>query len=216
VDENDVDLGAPGTAMEFDEDDPIRYDHWIEDALRGVIRQALAYTAENGLFGDHHFYVTFRTDTGAIELPDYLRAQHPNEMTIVLQHEYENLSVEKDRFYITLRFNGQAVNLNIPFDEITGFTDPSVNFGLQLKTTEVDDDDLEDYDYPFEPPAKEQDRPQASNAVKPILLAVAPDAMKETADSEKDARTEDKAGGSDNAHDAQTGEVIALDAFRKK
>ena len=202
--------------MEFDEDDPIRYDHWIEDALRSVIRQALAYTAENGLFGEHHFYVTFRTDTGAIELPDYLRAQHPNEMTIVLQHQYENLSVEEDRFFITLRFNGQAVNLNIPFEEITGFTDPSVNFGLQLKTTEVDYDELEEYDYPFEPPAEEQDRSQTSAAVKPISLAVAQDATKETADSEKNAGTEDEGGDSDDADDARTGEVIALDAFRKK
>ena len=202
--------------MEFDEDDPIRYDHWIEDALRSVIRQALAYTAENGLIGDHHFYITFRTDTGAIELPDYLRAQHPNEMTIVLQHQYENLSVEEDRFFITLRFNGQAVNLNIPFDEITGFTDPSVNFGLQLKTTEVDEDDLEEYDYPFEPPAEEQDRTQESAAVKPIALAIAQDDTEETADSEKNTTTEDEGDTGDDADEARTGEVIALDAFRKK
>ncbi len=195
--------------MEFDEDDPIRYDHWIEDALRGVIRQALAYTAENGIIGDHHFYVTFRTDTDAIDLPDYLRAQHPHEMTIVLQHQYENLSVEEDRFFVTLRFNGQAVNLDIPFEEITGFTDPSVNFGLQLKTTEVDEDDLEEYDYPFEPPAAEQDRAQASTTLKSVSSL---QTTKEVADGAE------KKEGDDNRNpgDAPTGEVIALDAFRKK
>jgi len=214
--------------MEFDDNDPIRYDRWIEDALRGVIRHALAYTAENGLVGDHHFYVTFRTNTGAIELPDYLRAQHPEEMTIVLQHQYEHLSVEEDRFFITLRFNGQAVNLNIPFDEITGFTDPSVNFGLQLKTTEVDEDELDEYDYPFEPPAEEQDRTGNANGdatgAKPISLVLASTAADardnedapeaSTSDNDKTPATSPDDG--DKVDEAPTGEVIALDAFRKK
>lgn len=201
--------------MEFDEDDPIRYDRWIEDALRGVIRKALAYTAENGLVGEHHFYVTFRTDTGVVELPDYLKAQHPNEMTIVLQHQYEHLSVEEDRFYVTLRFNGQAVNLNIPFDEITGFTDPSVNFGLQLKTTEIDEDDLEEYDYPFEPPAEEQDRSDPSGAVEEIPSVGSADVVTVTMETEgKDADKDGENGSEDG--ESRTGEVIALDAFRKK
>jgi len=205
--------------MEFDDDDPIRYDYWIEEALRGVIRQALAYTAENGLTGDHHFYITFRTDNGVIDLPDFLRAQHPNEMTIVLQHQYEHLSVEDDRFFVTLRFNGQAVNLNIPFEEITGFTDPSVNFGLQLKTTELDEDDLEEYDYPFEPPAEEQDGTERPTAVKPISLSTKKDASKgaptDDGETEKEGTGNAESGG-DGDDAPQTGEVIALDAFRKK
>jgi len=204
--------------MEFDEDDPIRYDRWIEDALRSVIRQALAYTAENGLVGEHHFYVTFRTDTGVIDLPDYLKAQHPNEMTIVLQHQYEDLRVEEDRFFVSLRFNGQAVNLNIPFDEITGFTDPSVNFGLQLKTTEIDEDDLEEYDYPFEPPAEEQDRAEASPAAELVRSSDTADVVSVTMETTTDPDSRKDAGsGEDTGSDeARTGEVIALDAFRKK
>ncbi|NQV46060.1 MAG: hypothetical protein HQ501_14200 [Rhodospirillales bacterium] len=207
--------------MEFEDDDPIRYDHWIEEALRGVIRQALAYTAENGLTGNHHFYVTFRTDTGAIDLPDFLRAQHPTEMTIVLQHQYEHLSVDDDRFFVTLRFNGQAVNLNIPLDEITGFTDPSVNFGLQLKTTDLDEDDLEEYDYPFEPPAEEQDCTEQPTAVKPISFATIPAAVKSKTKSADDGKTGDAESGDAESADKnddvpQTGEVITLDAFRKK
>ncbi len=209
--------------MEFDEDDPIRYDYWIEDALRSVIRKALSYTAENGLIGDHHFYITFRTDTDAIDLPDYLRAQHPNEMTIVLQHQYEHLSVEEDRFYVTLRFNGQAVNLNIPFEEITGFTDPSVNFGLQLKTAEIDEEDLEDYDYPFEPPAEEQDQGDAPPAEAPISLQSVQEAREGESEAEDDSGSDEasETGDGDEAETAtddapQTGEVIALDAFRKK
>lgn len=205
--------------MEFDEDDPIRYDRWIEDALRGVIRQALAFTAENGLVGEHHFYVTFRTDTGVVELPDYLKAQHPNEMTIVLQHQYESLVVEDDRFYVTLRFNGQAVTLNIPFEEITGFTDPSVNFGLQLKTTEIDEEELGDYDYPFEPPAEEQDRAEDGPVVERIPSAESADVVTVTMETDaSDNDTASNTGDDDSADEEEprTGEVIALDAFRKK
>lgn len=202
--------------MEFDEDDPIRYDRWIEDALRGVIRQALAFTAENGLVGEHHFYVTFRTDTGVIELPDYLKAQHPNEMTIVLQHQYESLVVEDDRFYVTLRFNGQAVTLNIPFEEITGFTDPSVNFGLQLKTTEIDEDELSDYDYPFEPPAEEQDRAETGPAVERIPSSESADVVSVNLETESANSAEQGEGDESGEEETRTGEVIALDAFRKK
>ncbi len=175
------------TAMDIDDNDPIRYDRWIEDALRSVIHKALSYVAEHGLTGDHHFYITFRTDTDAVTMPDHMRVQHPAEMTIVLQHQYEELLVGDNEFSVTLRFNGKPERLNVPFDEVTGFTDPSVNFGLQLKNTDFDDDeDIDDFDYPFESAAEEQGN-----------------AAPGSTDSEDDAV-------------AKTGEVIALDAFRKK
>ena len=69
-------------------DDPLRYDTWIEDALRGVIRRTLDFAAEYGLPGDHHFYITYRTDADGVEIPGYLKAEHPEEMTIVLQHQF--------------------------------------------------------------------------------------------------------------------------------
>ena len=75
-------------------DDPLSYDTWIEDALRGVIRRALDFAAENGLPGDHHFYITYRTDADGIEIPSYLKAENPEEMTIVLQHQFEDLVVK--------------------------------------------------------------------------------------------------------------------------
>ncbi len=178
--------------MDYQDDDPIRYDRWIEDALRSVISQALSYTAEHGLVGEHHFYITFRTDTGAVILPDVLKAQHPEEMTIVLQHQYDELMVDDGGFFVTLRFNGKPERLHIPFSEITGFTDPSVNFGLQLKTTDMDEEGFADLEeFPFEPPAVEQD----------FEPSVAPD-------------TEPTAENA--AAEPRTGEVIALDAFRKK
>lgn len=125
------------------ESDPLRYDAWIEDALRGVIRHALAYAADNGLPGEHHFYITYRTDAEGVETPGYLKAEHPDEVTIVLQHQFENLVVNQDAFWVTLRFNGKPERLRIPFDAVVSFADPSVNFGLQLKMATGADAEIE-------------------------------------------------------------------------
>ncbi len=126
--------------MEYD---PLRYDTWIEDALRGVIRRALAYAADNGLPGEHHFYITYRTDGEGVETPGYLKAEHPDEMTIVLQHQFENLVVNQDAFWVTLRFNGKPERLRVPFNAVLSFADPSVNFGLQLKMAAGSDGEIE-------------------------------------------------------------------------
>lgn len=115
------------------------YDRWLEEALRGVIRRALAHAAEEGLPGAHHFYLTFLTAADGVELPSELRAKYPDEMTIVLQHQFWDLSVEDDRFAVTLKFRGRPSRLVIPLAAISAFGDPSVNFGLQLKTSRSDE-----------------------------------------------------------------------------
>jgi hypothetical protein len=109
------------------------YDAWIEDALRGVIRRALLATAEEGPVGDHHFYITFATNAPGVELAPELRARYPDEMTIVLQHQFWDLVVDDDDFAVTLRFQGRSSRVSVPFTAITAFGDPSVNFGLQLR-----------------------------------------------------------------------------------
>ena len=81
--------------MEYDTD-PLRYNVWIEDALRTVIKRTISYVSENGLPGEHHFYITFRTTDDKVIMPDYLRADHPEEMTIVLQYQYDSLDVDDD------------------------------------------------------------------------------------------------------------------------
>ena len=118
------------------------YDVWIEEALRRVIERALTLATEHGLPGDHHFYITFKTGVDGVEIPPYLRAEHPDEMTIVIQHQFENLIVDAEGFAVTLRFNSKPEQLVIPYAAITSFADPSVNFGLQLKTISMDDEDL--------------------------------------------------------------------------
>jgi hypothetical protein len=111
----------------------LRYDKLVEDALRGVVRESLAQVAKNGLPGDHHFYLTFRTGHPGIVLPEHLRAQYPDEMTIVIQHQYWGLEVTEDFFEVTLSFNKMHERLHIPFSALSGFADPSVRFGLQFK-----------------------------------------------------------------------------------
>ena len=115
------------------------YDRWLEEALRGVIRRALTHAAEEGLPRAHHFYLTFLTGADGVELPVELRAKYPDEMTIVLQHQFWDLSVEDDHFAVTLKFRGRPSRLVVPFAAISAFGDPSVNFGLQLKTAHGDE-----------------------------------------------------------------------------
>jgi hypothetical protein len=155
----------------------LRYDKMVEKALRSVVRDALAVTAERGLPGSHHFYITFRTDHPGVDIPDFLRAQYPHEMTIVLEHQFWGLEVDDLRFSVTLSFHSQAQRLTVPLSAITAFADPSVKFGLE---------------FPAEPVEAE---PTAAP------LAAAPAAV--------DAPKKD-AGGD------KPGEVVKLDAFRKK
>ena len=117
------------------------YDEWVEAAMRQVVVRALSHVAANGLPGEHHFYVTFRTDYPGVVMPPRLRTQYPQEMTIVLQHQYWGLEVGDDAFEITLSFNRQHERLRVPYDAITSFFDPAVQFGLQFQTADAADED---------------------------------------------------------------------------
>ena len=121
--------------------DGLRYDRMVEDALRGVVRDSLIYAAAHGLPGEHHFYITFRTHQAGTAIPDHLKARHPDEMTIVLQHQFWDLDVTRERFSVTLSFSGKSERLVIPFAAVTGFADPSAKFGLQFQAVDGDEDD---------------------------------------------------------------------------
>lgn len=105
----------------------------VETALRGVVREAVSRVAKHGLPGAHHFYITFRTTAPGVALPDYLRAKYPDEMTIVLEHQFWDLEVGADGISVTLSFQNRPERLSIPFAAITAFADPSVKFGLQFQ-----------------------------------------------------------------------------------
>lgn len=114
-------------------EDLIGYPAILDGAMRGVARAALQKVAENGLPGEHHFYITFRTDFPGVEMPKVLRAQYPQEMTIVLQHRFWDLVVDEDLFSVSLTFSGNPANLVLPFKSLTAFADPGANVGLQFQ-----------------------------------------------------------------------------------
>lgn len=118
-------------------DDLMGYQTLLEHALKGVVRDALSEAAANGLPGDHHFYVTFRTGAPGVDIGNALRAQYPDEMTIVLQHQFWDLDVGEAGFAVTLSFNQLSQRLEIPFDAVIAFLDPAVNFGLQFDAAQA-------------------------------------------------------------------------------
>lgn len=159
----------------------LRYDKMVETALRGVVRDALRQVVERGLPGNHHFYLTFRTSYPGVDIPEYLRGQYPNEMTIVLQYQYYGLEIDDEKFAVTLSFNNVHERLEIPLGAITTFADPSVNFALQ-----------------FQPAS-----PAESAEIAPIGERLP-------------AKEEAKPALTDDDEPPKRGEVVTLDAFRKK
>jgi len=113
--------------------DLIRYDLLVQDALRSVVRKVLADTARTGLIGDHHFNIAFKTQAPGVVAPAAVKSRFPDEMSIILQHEFWDLVVTQDAFEVSLNFSRRAERLVVPFDSITGFTDPSVPFGFKLE-----------------------------------------------------------------------------------
>jgi uncharacterized protein len=114
----------------------IDYENLVQESLRSVMKGALKQVSKSGLPGSHHFYISFRTDYTGVDMPDYLREEYPEEITIVLQYEFWDLEVEDHSFQVTLCFNDIHERLTIPFNAIVSFVDPSVKFGLQFTAAE--------------------------------------------------------------------------------
>ena len=133
----------------------IDYGNLMHRAMRGLIQTVLRDVAAHGLPGAHHFFITFDTTVEGVEIAQWLRTRYPGEMTIVIQHWFDNLTVSDEGFTITLNFGDNPEPMVIPFDAVRTFVDPSVEFGLRFETHDDDDDDDEDPD--DEPPTPPQD-----------------------------------------------------------
>ncbi|MCT8328925.1 SspB family protein [Albidovulum sediminis] len=124
----------------------IDYGNLMHRAMRGLIVEVLRQVEREGLPGEHHFFITFDTRHPDAALADWLRQRYPEEMTVVMQHWFDNLQVDDDGFSVTLNFGDQPEPLYIPFDAIRTFVDPSVEFGLRFEAPSDDDDDEDDDD----------------------------------------------------------------------
>ena len=122
----------------------IDYPGLVLGALRAAIAQLLREAAEHGLPGKHHFYITFRTDADGVVMPPSLLESYPEELTVVLQHQFWNLQADDDAFSVTLRFAGREADLRVPFAAMTAFADPSVEFGVQLSPPVAEAEDASD------------------------------------------------------------------------
>jgi hypothetical protein len=184
--------------------DHIRYDLLAQEALRGVVRTVLDDAAKHGLPGDHHFFVAFDTRAPGVRLPPRLLAQFPEEMTIVLQHQFWDLTVNEDGFEVGMSFGGIPERLGIPFASIKSFVDPSVQFGLKF---ELIAEAAADAPPEAAAPASEAKpaRPPAEHKLPRSTPAVS--AVPKPADPATDDGPDKPAGG---------GEVVRLDRFRKK
>ena len=119
----------------------LNYELLVEDALRSVVRSSLRIVENIGLPGETHFYISFITGYEGVEIDEGLRAKHPDQMTIVIQHQYADLRVSEDHFCITLFFGGKPSPMIIPFQAVTSMNDPSVGFGLQFGMLDENDDE---------------------------------------------------------------------------
>ncbi|MDQ4134816.1 MAG: ClpXP protease specificity-enhancing factor SspB, partial [Pseudomonadota bacterium] len=140
--------------------DLIRYDLLVQDALKGVVRKVLGDAARDGLPGEHHFYVSFRTDFPGVRLSQRLREKYPEDMTIVLQHQFWDLTITEQHLEVGLSFSGVPERLFIPLDAVTGFFDPSVQFGLKFDGQDEEEDEIVE-----SPPA-----PQPVRGSEPVEL----------------------------------------------
>ena len=183
--------------------DHIRYDLLTQQALRGVVRSVLVDAAKNGLPGDHHFYIAFDTRADGVAIPERLRTQYPEQMTIILQHQFWDLKVTDEGFEVGLSFGGVPTKLVVPFEAVKGFFDPSVQFGLQFE--EVGEEEGE-RPAPANVSEKGGGRPplMASPPPAPTPIAAPPQAAAAAEESEPEPPA---TGGA---------EVVRLDRFRKK
>lgn len=125
----------------------IDYEQLIDQALHNIVKNALIIAQKHGLPGEHHFYITFRTKYPGVSISSKLLSRYPEEMTIVMQYQFEDLLVTEDLFSVTLSFGGIKEKLTIPFDALTSFADPSVRFGLQFRYDFAESElDLDDFD----------------------------------------------------------------------
>ncbi|MEE8171304.1 MAG: ClpXP protease specificity-enhancing factor SspB [Alphaproteobacteria bacterium] len=196
--------------------DHIGYDDLVDNALRGAMREVLLRVAENGLLGSHHLYITFRTGFPGVDIPGYLRDRYPDELTIVLQHQFWGLDVTEEGFSVTLSFNKAREHVSVPFAALTRFADPGVKFGMQFEIRSADGPGkLQLVAGAEEALAEAEEDGLVENDMTEI--GANGDAMAEPAEDDSgDIAGEVETAQIEGESDAAGAEVVTLDSFRKK
>ena len=186
--------------------DYIRYDLLVQDALRSVVRKVMTEAARSGLPGDHHFNIAFKTQAPGVVIPPAMRQRYPDEMAIILQHEFWDLAVTADAFEVSLNFSRKPERLTIPFDAITGFSDPSVPFGFKLEPRLAAE------------PAPAKPTPVGREAGKKgeVQSGAAAPAPKPSQPAPAPKPAEAPAKKPEKPKDGEAAKVVSIDAFRKK
>jgi uncharacterized protein len=206
--------------------DHIRYDILTQDALRGVVRTVLEDAARNGLPGEHHFYVAFDTRADGVKLSQRMRTQYPEEMTVVLQHQFWDLVVTDEQFEVGLSFGGVPERVVVPFAAIKSFVDPSVQFGVQFETLVAAEDAdgekaTDEAGKRARPPVEHHPTSEVAAVPTPANPppADAPVAKKSSGKKAPEPKAKDAAEQKpkDAADTPASGaQVVSLDRFRKK
>ena len=198
-----------------DQTSSINYELLVEDSLRTVVRGALAIVQEYGLLGESHFYITFLTQADGVQLDDTLKEGNPQEMTIVLQHQFWDLTVEENQFSVGLSFSGVQHQLVIPFSAVTHFTDPSVGFGLQFGDLDEAQKHLDSEDSDKAVILREVMSENRKGLDKPDQKQHEREIKNELASAstfDPDEASEEEGKQSD---ETETAEIVSLDHFRK-
>jgi hypothetical protein len=206
--------------------DMIRYDLLAQEALRGVVRKVLTDITKHGLPGEHHFYIAFDTNYPGVRLSQRLREQYPNEMTIVLQHQFWDLSVSDYAFEVGLSFGNVPERLVIPFDAIKGFFDPSVQFGLQFEVIDGEEEgeetagkggqDMQDDENEDAKPKKGRAKAAKSKGKKALPKGAGSEPQALPApDVTQIKPPKTKPGSKKGTPSGPGAEVVSLDKFRK-
>jgi hypothetical protein len=200
--------------------DHIRYDLLTQQALRAVVKRVIADVAKTGtLPGEHHFYITFLTHAPGVRISSRLREQYPDEMTIVLQHQFWDLAVSDTHFEVALSFNGISEKLYVPLDAVKGFFDPSVQFGLQFETVTEEKEAAPEEKAATKPKRRSvvQETAETPPAIGPAAIPLKPEPVTADVAKAEPAKAEAAVETNDKPDKPNGGaEVVRLDRFRKK
>ena len=193
--------------------DIIRYDLLVQEALRSVVRKVLADAAQHGLPGDHYFYITFRTDAPGVRISPRTKERFPEEITIILQHQFWDLSVSEQGFEVGLSFQNIPEKLFVPWETIRGFFDPSVEFGLKFEVEDGEPETGANDTEPSEAPA-----PAPAPAPARLTPKAPRGAGSEPAEAPAKGKSKPPAAAATDKRDTPSGDakVVSIDAFRKK